>query len=145
MRNLLVIAALGLIAAGANCVSADPPGQEPKSRPAAFQVVLTALFPDNFFSATSDAFSVGEGMTAEVECIFCASRWDDTAPANLAFRLYAGIAGGGSVMILERTMQDSVWAANTPIAAVEFASADFVSACIGKSCDSHGPDEYDSL
>lgn len=111
-----------------------------------FQIVLSASWEDEGgFAADTDTFVIDENKTAIVQYVSCRARHAPGGSNDATFRLTADIANGtlSKATILTGNMEPLHTSGSGPIDYE--SSANIVSACIGKYCNSFGDGEYVSL
>jgi len=111
-----------------------------------FQIILSASWEDGGGNAAdTDTFVIDENKTAMVQYVSCRARHGPGGSNDATFRLTADIANGtlSNATILAGNMEPlHISGSGT----VDYeSSANLVSACIGKYCNSFGDGAYVSL
>lgn len=144
IRRIIIL--IVLVAVPCLSVSASGPVKTGQMLAEPFQVVLSASWEDEGgYAAETDTFVIDENKTAIVQYVSCRARHAPGGSNDATFRLTADIANGtlSNATILAGNMEPLHTSGS---GSIDYeASADFVSACIGKHCNSFGDGAYVSL
>jgi hypothetical protein len=143
MKKLIVITSYTLLGLLVTTASAAGPEKDNGEEPHPFQVVLELDFTGGSSHTSSEPITVGNS-TAVIQYIACNIRHIPPGTTDAAFQLFADIEGGGSALVLDSGMETTNEFGPGPVDRLQYATA-FVTACIGKKCDSLGEEVYESL
>ncbi len=141
-KSVLITASAVLVfSLASNFAIASGKDQDTAAMP--FQVALDLVFDAGSSRTIGEPITFGNS-TAVLQYIACEKRVTPSLTTDAAFQLTVDIEGGGSLLILDSSMEPGGHGGPGYTNNRVFGAA-FVSACVGKKCNSLGEDVYESF